>query len=65
MTAADDEILLIRYDRRSSANGSSTSVSFSRYHDIDEVQSIVAKEIIAHVGPFTAEEKKYISKEWL
>lgn len=65
MTVADDEILLIRYDRRSSTNGSSTSVSFSRYHDIDEVQSIVAKEILAHVGPFTAEEKKYISKEWL
>lgn len=65
MTVADDEILLIRYDRRSSTNGSSTSVSFSRYHDIDEVQSIVAKEIIEHVGPFTAEEKKYIFKEWV
>lgn len=65
MTVADDEILLLRYDRRSSTNGSSTSVSFSRYHDIDEVQSIVAKEILAHVGPFAAEEKKYISKEWL
>ena len=65
ITVADDEILLIRYDRRSSTNSSSTSVSFSRYYDIDEVQSVVAKEIIEHVGPFTAEEKKYISKEWL
>lgn len=65
MTVADDEILLIRYDRRSSTNGSSTSVSFSKYREIDEVQSIVAKEILAHVGSFIAEEKKYISKEWL
>lgn len=65
MTVADDEILLIRYDRRSSTNSSSTSVSFSRYQDLDEVQSIVAKEIIEHVGPFTAAEKNYTIKEWI
>lgn len=65
VTVANDKILLLRYDRNSSTNSSNVSVSFSRYADLDELQLDVAKEILAHVGSFTAEEKKYISKEWL